>query len=142
MADTSTMPSATPASSTAPCTSSVMRTNSRRSSVLNVMYRVCDFIRAVNLGLEGKVCVVTGGTRGIGAATARMLAQEGARVLTVARRGADLELDVTAADAAERVLDACSETPWALVNGAGIEPGPPDGGARPTPTGRPSGIST
>jgi 3-oxoacyl-[acyl-carrier protein] reductase len=74
----------------------------------------------MNLGLEGRVCVVTGGTRGIGAATARMLAQEGARVLTVARRGADLELDVTAADAGERVLDACPEPPWALVNNAGI----------------------
>jgi NAD(P)-dependent dehydrogenase (short-subunit alcohol dehydrogenase family) len=73
----------------------------------------------MNLGLEGRVCVVTGGTRGIGAATARMLAQEGARVLTVARSGADLELDVTASEAAERVLDACPETPWALVNNAG-----------------------
>ena len=73
----------------------------------------------MNLDLEGKVCVVTGGSRGIGAATARMLAQEGARVLTVARSGGDLQLDVTAADAAERVLDACPERPWALVNGAG-----------------------
>ena len=74
----------------------------------------------MNLGLEGRVCVVTGGTRGIGAATARMLAQEGARVLTVSRHGADLELDVTAPDAAERVLAACPGTPWALVNNAGI----------------------
>jgi 3-oxoacyl-[acyl-carrier protein] reductase len=73
----------------------------------------------MNLGLEGRVCVVTGGTRGIGAATARMLAQEGARVLTVARHGADVELDVTAADAGERVLAACPEPPWALVNSAG-----------------------
>ena len=64
--------------------------------------------------------MVTGGTRGIGASTARMLAQEGARVLTVARRGADLELDVTHADAAERVLEACPGTPWALVNNAGM----------------------
>ena len=48
-----------------------------------------------------------------------MLAQEGARVLTVARRGADLELDVTAPDAGERVLAACPAAPWALVNGAG-----------------------
>ena len=63
--------------------------------------------------------MVTGGTRGIGASTACMLAQEGARVLTVARRGADLELDLTAADAPERLLEACSETPWALVNSAG-----------------------
>src|SRR4051812_20657144 len=73
----------------------------------------------MNLGLEGRVCVVTGGTRGIGAATVRMLAQEGARVLSVARTGADLELDVTVPDAGERVLDACPDTPWALVNDAG-----------------------
>ena len=73
----------------------------------------------MDLGLEGRVCVVTGGTRGIGAATARMLAQEGARVLTVARHGADVELDVTAPDAGERLLEACREPPWALVNNAG-----------------------
>src|SRR4029079_2095196 len=74
----------------------------------------------LNLGLDGKVCVVTGGTRGIGAATARMLAQEGATVLTVARHDADVELDVTAPDAGERVLAACPAAPWALVNNAGI----------------------
>jgi 3-oxoacyl-[acyl-carrier protein] reductase len=73
----------------------------------------------MNLGLEGRVCVVTGGTRGIGAATVRMLAQEGARVLSVARSGADVELDVTVPDAGERLLAACPESPWALVNGAG-----------------------
>src|ERR671910_3830375 len=73
----------------------------------------------MNLGLEGRVCVVTGGTRGIGAATARMLSQEGARVLIAARHGGDVELDVTAPDAGERLLDACPEAPWALVNNAG-----------------------
>ena len=73
----------------------------------------------MDLGLEGRVCVVTGGTRGIGAATARMLAQEGARVLTVARHGADVELDVTAPGAGHHLLEACPEPPWALVNNAG-----------------------
>lgn len=73
----------------------------------------------MNLGLDGKLCVVTGATRGIGAATARMLKQEGARVLSVARHGADLELDITAPGAGERVLAACPSTPWALVNTAG-----------------------
>ena len=73
----------------------------------------------MNLGLEGKVCVVTGATRGIGAAAARMLSQEGARVLSVARSGADLDLDVTARDAGDRVLAACPSVPWALVNAAG-----------------------
>src|SRR5262245_20155845 len=74
----------------------------------------------MNLGLEGRVCVVTGGTRGIGAATARMLAQEGATVLTAARSGGDVELDVTAADAGERLLAECPDAPWALVNNAGM----------------------
>jgi 3-oxoacyl-[acyl-carrier protein] reductase len=73
----------------------------------------------VNLGLEGRVCVVTGATRGIGASTARMLSQEGARVFSVARRGADLNLDVTARDVGERVLAGCPSAPWALVNAAG-----------------------
>ena len=72
----------------------------------------------MELGLEGRLCVVTGGSRGIGAASARMLAAEGARPLTVARSSADIELDLTAPDAGERLLAACPEPPWALVNNA------------------------
>src|ERR671922_1653235 len=76
-------------------------------------------ILLMDLDLDGRVCVVTGATRGIGAATARMLAQEGALVLSVARHDADIELDITSPDAGERVLAECGETPWALVNNAG-----------------------
>jgi 3-oxoacyl-[acyl-carrier protein] reductase len=74
----------------------------------------------MDLGLDGRLCVVTGGTSGIGAATVRLLRAEGARVLAVARHDADVELDVAAPDAPERLLAALDgEAPWALVNGAG-----------------------
>ena len=73
----------------------------------------------MDLGLDGRLCLITGGTRGIGGATSRLLSAEGAQVLTVAREGADVELDVSAPDAGERLLAACPQAPWALVNGAG-----------------------
>jgi 3-oxoacyl-[acyl-carrier protein] reductase len=76
----------------------------------------------MDLGLSGRVCVVTGASRGIGAATARLLAEEGARVLTVARRDADLSLDVTDPGAADRIVAECEERlgPMeVLVNNAG-----------------------
>jgi 3-oxoacyl-[acyl-carrier protein] reductase len=76
----------------------------------------------MDLGLEGKACIVTGASRGIGAATARMLADEGARVLTVSRSEGDLQLDVTEPDAGERVVAECLErfgSVWGLVNNAG-----------------------
>lgn len=40
----------------------------------------------MDLELEGKIAVVTGGSSGIGRASARMLAQEGATVVIIARR--------------------------------------------------------
>src|SRR5262249_53449300 len=41
--------------------------------------------------LEGKVAIVTGAGRGIGAATARLLASAGARVVLASRTTAELE---------------------------------------------------
>ena len=88
----------------------------------------------MELGLEGKVCVVTGASRGIGLATARKLCGEGARVLFVARSadslrravdGCDAEwlaVDVTSPDAADRVIATCAEQMGGvdvLVNNAG-----------------------
>jgi 3-oxoacyl-[acyl-carrier protein] reductase len=58
----------------------------------------------VDLGLKDRVCVVTGSTAGIGKEAARLLAEEGARVVTCGRRdsgpGVGEELHV-AADLAE-----------------------------------------
>src|SRR5690349_4390800 len=42
----------------------------------------------MDLGLRERVCVVTGSTAGIGLETARLLAAEGARVVTCGRRDA------------------------------------------------------
>jgi 3-oxoacyl-[acyl-carrier protein] reductase len=102
----------------------------------------------MDLGLAGKSCIVTGASRGIGRATARLLAAEGARVLLGARgeeallEAAEecaaaapveapgggsaaveaLALDVTEAGAGERLVARCEERlgpPWAAVCNAG-----------------------
>jgi 3-oxoacyl-[acyl-carrier protein] reductase len=97
----------------------------------------------LDFGLKGRTCVVTGASRGIGRATARMLCAEGAEVLLVARSEASLVeaadecvaagkeaggvaeslvLDITEGGAAERIRDAAEErfAPVdVLVNNAG-----------------------
>ncbi len=84
----------------------------------------------MDLGIAGRACAVTGASRGIGRAAARLLCEAGASVLLIARgeerleeaaaecegagRGAGehvatLALDVTRADAARRVRAAADE---------------------------------
>jgi 3-hydroxy acid dehydrogenase/malonic semialdehyde reductase len=80
--------------------------------------------------LEGKSAVVTGASSGIGAATALVLAREGARVVGGARRVeriqspvTRLELDVRDPDSCERFLKAAVEELAGvdvLVNAAGL----------------------
>jgi 3-hydroxy acid dehydrogenase/malonic semialdehyde reductase len=80
-------------------------------------------------GLEGKTAIVTGASSGIGAATARALADNGARVAGGARRvhqlktDVALELDVTDPDSCERFVEqAVAELGGldVLVNNAGL----------------------
>jgi 3-oxoacyl-[acyl-carrier protein] reductase len=70
----------------------------------------------MDLGISGRVAVVTGASRGIGAATADLLEAEGARVLRVSR-GAGF--DVTAPGAADRIAEAAPGPIDVLVNNAG-----------------------
>ena len=44
----------------------------------------------MDLGLDGKACLVTGSTGGIGLEVARQLQAEGARVVTSGRRAAGI----------------------------------------------------
>jgi len=44
----------------------------------------------MDLGLNGRVAIVTGASRGLGRATAEALAAEGVRVVAVARSSAEL----------------------------------------------------
>jgi 3-oxoacyl-[acyl-carrier protein] reductase len=97
----------------------------------------------VDLGLKGRACVVTGASRGIGRATARILCAEGADVLLIARseealiEAADdcaaageqaggsaesLVADVTDASSAERIVGEATDRLGqvdVLVNNAG-----------------------
>jgi 3-oxoacyl-[acyl-carrier protein] reductase len=70
----------------------------------------------MDLGIDGRTAVVTGATRGIGAAAADLLEEAGARVVRVARSEG---IDVTAQDAAERIAERAGAPVDILVNNAG-----------------------
>ena len=70
----------------------------------------------MDLGLRDKACVVTGSTGGIGLETARLLVEEGARVVTAGRRGPPgigetlhVQLDLSEPDAPATLVDAAVE---------------------------------
>lgn len=98
----------------------------------------------MDLRLRGRVAVITGGSKGLGAASARLLAEEGAKLVLAARDGTPLDalaeqlrsasgadvtgvpVDLTTADGAdavaERALEAFGRIDI-LVNSAGSSQG-------------------
>jgi 3-oxoacyl-[acyl-carrier protein] reductase len=80
----------------------------------------------LDLGLGGRVCVVTGSTGGIGLATAKLLVEEGARVITSGRRDAPgigealhIAADLSRPGEPERVLASAGDVD-VLVNNVGL----------------------
>jgi 3-oxoacyl-[acyl-carrier protein] reductase len=84
----------------------------------------------MDLGLTGKACLVTGSTGGIGLETARLLASEGARVVTCGRReapnvgeAAHVQVDLAGAEAPARAVAAAVDALGGLdvlVNNVGV----------------------
>jgi NAD(P)-dependent dehydrogenase (short-subunit alcohol dehydrogenase family) len=73
----------------------------------------------MELGLDGKVAIVTGGSKGIGRATALGLVAEGASVLVCARGKEALDQVVATVDAAAR--ERVAALPADLTDGAAIK---------------------
>ena len=63
----------------------------------------------MDLGLRDAVCLVTGSTGGIGAATANLLRAEGAVVVTTGRSGGDIRADLAQPGEPERVVRETEE---------------------------------
>jgi 3-oxoacyl-[acyl-carrier protein] reductase len=76
----------------------------------------CPYSQAMELGIAGRLAVVTGASRGIGASTVALLEAEGARVVGVSRGDGS---DVTAPDAAEQIAERAGALVDILVNNAG-----------------------
>lgn len=100
----------------------------------------------MDLGIAGKVALVTGSTAGLGLASARALSSEGARVVLCGRRGElaerhaaglpealGLEADLTDPATPERLVDATLGRFGGLDILVGSTGGPPPGGPLDTP---------
>jgi NAD(P)-dependent dehydrogenase (short-subunit alcohol dehydrogenase family) len=82
----------------------------------------------MDLGLRERVCVVTGSTGGIGRETARLLVDEGARVVVTGRSAERVEQTRTETGAALAVACDLAEAaaPGRLISAANAELGPVD----------------
>ncbi|MFJ6635661.1 oxidoreductase [Streptomyces sp. NPDC091376] len=94
----------------------------------------------MDLGLEGRVALVTGASRGIGLAIVQALTDEGVQVVAAARHSSDeldaligtgrvrlVRVDLGGAGAADLLVDAAGDRIDILVNNVGSAPARPGG---------------
>src|SRR5688572_12208835 len=76
---------------TTPTRKGALRRSSRRPGIATTLLSPADTLAAMDLGISGKVALVTGASQGIGFGIAKELAQEGARVAISSRTREKIE---------------------------------------------------
>jgi 3-oxoacyl-[acyl-carrier protein] reductase len=92
----------------------------RSAYVSGQVISISPSVRVLRDSLKGKLALVTGAARGIGASIAEVLEREGASVVRLDVAGADIELDITTEEAPEVIARHFRDGLDVIVHNAGV----------------------